>query len=160
MLTRDIFLFSEYLNARSTSNEAVASFYARRFSPQLTEAHEAWKRSGRSTNVLADDPFETNLYRLPLAARADAAESEGKQLWNESGVAAEASNHYILISVVLAAVLFFAGVAPQFETRKKRDVVLMLGMAGLLVAIGMFVMLPRPKEKSFSSPEYPSKLIP
>jgi hypothetical protein len=154
MFTLDIFLFSQYLNAHNASNEPLADFYARQFSPELKQAYETQSNSSKIPNA-PTDPFVTNLYQSPLLARADALEPESERMWYDSLEAAKIGHQYTLISVLLATALFFSGTAPQFETPKKRCIVLTLGLAALLVSIAMFIALPRPSggwATSFKAP--------
>jgi hypothetical protein len=142
-LTLDIFLFSQYLNAHNASNELLADFYARQFSPELKQAYEAQARSSKFPGA-PSDPFTTNLYQTPLLARADALEPESERIWSQSLAAGKAAQQYTLISVLLATALFFSGTAPQFEMPKKRHFVLTLGLAALLIAVGMYIAMPEP----------------
>jgi len=41
----DIFFFSQYLNAHNASNEPLADFYFRHFSPEFKQTYEAQLRS-------------------------------------------------------------------------------------------------------------------
>lgn len=138
-LTLDIFLFSQYLNAHNTSNESLADFYARQFSPELKQAYLTQIRSSKVPGA-PTDPFTKNLYQTPLLVRADALEPESERMWNQSLEAEEAVHQYTLISVLLATALFFSGTAPQFATPRKRRIVLTLGLAALLIAFGMFIV--------------------
>lgn len=142
VFTLDIFLFSQYLNAHNASNEPLADFYVRQFSPELKQAYEAQTRPSNVPNAPAD-PFAKNLYQTPLLAHADILESESERMWNRSLEAGKTGHQYTLISVLLATALFFSGTAPQFKTQKKRRVVLMLGLATLMIAIGMFIAMPK-----------------
>ena len=139
----DIILFSQYLNAHNASNEPLAEFYARQFSPEFKQTYEAQIRSSKLTNV-PTDLFTKDLYQSPLLARADRLESESERMWYNSIEAATAGQQYTLISVLLATALFFSGTAPQFERPRKRRIVLTLGLAALLTAFGMFITLPKP----------------
>jgi hypothetical protein len=150
--TLDLFVFSQYLNAHNASNEPLADFYARQFSPELKQAYEAQFRSSLPPNA-PTDPFTTNLYQSPLLARADALEPESERIWQHSLEASKTGSHYTLISVLLATALFFGGTAPQFETPLKRRIVLTLGLATLLIAVGMFIVLPRPTKAPKAIPE-------
>jgi hypothetical protein len=142
-LTLDIFLFSQYLNAHNASNEPFADFYARRFSPELKQAYEAQSRGSKVPNA-PTDPFVEGVYQTPLLTRADNLESESERMWHESLQAGRTGHQYTLLSVLLATALFFSATAPQFHTAKKRCIVLALGLATLLIAVGMFIALPRP----------------
>lgn len=150
----DILLFSQYLNARNASNEPLADFYARQFSPEFKQTYEAQIRSSKITNV-PTDLFIKDLYQSPLLTKADNLESESERMWNDALEAGKAGQQYTLISVLLATALFFSGTAPQFERPKKRRIVLALGLAALLTAFGMFIALPRPsgaRASSFNAP--------
>jgi len=143
VFTLDIFLFSQYLNAHNASNEPFADFYSRQFSPELKQAYEVQTRSSKVPNGPID-PFTKDVYQRPLLSQADTLESESARMWYESLGAAKTGQHYALISVLLATALFFSGTAPQFEMRRKRCIVLTLGLAALLIAFGMFITVPRP----------------
>jgi len=150
----DIFLFSQYLNAHNASNEPLADFYARQFSPEFKQTYETQIKSSKVTNA-PTDLFTKDLYQSPLLAQADRLESESERMWYDSLEAAKAGQQYTLISVLLAIALFFSGTAPQFERRRKRRIVLGLGLAALLTAFGMFIALPRPaggRSSSFKAP--------
>jgi hypothetical protein len=141
--TLDIFLFSQFLNAHNRTNEPLADFYARQFSPELRQAYVAQTRSSKIPSA-ADDPFTKELYQSSLLPMADALESQSERMWYQSLEAAKAGQQYTLISVLLATALFFSGTAPQFETLRKRRIVLTLGLAALLIAVGMFIIMPTP----------------
>jgi hypothetical protein len=141
----DIFLFSQFLNAQDASNEPLAEFYRRQFSPELKQAYEAQIKSSEPSNA-AVDPFTTNLYRSSWLAHANALEPESEKMWYESLEAGRTGQQYTLISVLLATALFFSGTAPHFRRHRKRRIVLTLGLLALLVALGMFIALPRPSE--------------
>jgi hypothetical protein len=156
----DVLVFSEYFQAHSVSNEPLVRFYARKFSPELKPAYEAWLRTEPFENANAPpNPFVTNLYQQPLLVRADAADEQSERLWNAAGEAARTDHQYTLISVLLAMALFFGGAAPRFETRRKRRLVLVLGLIALLTGTGMFLRLPRSKEGWSIPPEVPPEFI-
>lgn len=146
--TLDIFLFSQYLHAHNASNMPLADFYARQFSPELKQAYDSQSRSLKIPGADAD-PFTKDLYHSPLLPKADTLESESEQMWLDSLEAAKAGQQYTLISVLLATALFFSGTAPQFETHRKRRIVLTLGLAALLIAVGMFIIMPSPSASAF-----------
>lgn len=139
----DIFLFSQYLNAHNATNEALADFYSRQFSPEFKRTYEAQIRSANDPNA-PNEMFPRELYQSPLLTQAESLESESEEMWKHSLEAAKAGQQYTLISVLLATALFFSGTAPQFERQRKRRIVLALGLAALLTAFGMFIAMPRP----------------
>src|SRR5215472_14849633 len=67
----DVLLFSQHINARVSSNEALARFYADRFRGEAKAAFDAWMatRPFENTNAPAH-PFVTNFYQPRLLAEA------------------------------------------------------------------------------------------
>lgn len=146
----DIFLFTQFLNAHNASNEPLADFYARQFSPEFKQAFAAQIKSSRYTNA-PTDLITKDLYQTPLLTQADSLESESERMWDDSLEAGKAGRQYTLISVLLATALFFGGTAPRFESPIKRRIVLLLGLVTLLTAFGMFIVLPRPAAERSTS---------
>src|SRR3974377_1851734 len=63
----DVLLFSQYINARESSNVTLARFYVDRFRGGAKTAFEAWMATKPFENPDAPPhPFVTNLYPPPL----------------------------------------------------------------------------------------------
>jgi hypothetical protein len=143
MFLLDVFLFSQYVNARNTSNEPLARIYAREFPAGLKEAFEKWQRARPHENADAPgNPFATNYYQPPFVAEADQIDSESDRFWQLAEESDKTSRRYILTTVLLAAALFFGGTAPQLKTPKGRRAVLWLGLLVLFVSFFTFFKLP------------------
>ena len=139
----DVMLFSEYINARASSNEALARFYADRFRGEAKTAFEAWMATKPFENPDAPaHPFVTNLYQPRLLEDARAAEAESQRLWQEAGNAGRNSRSYVLITVLLASALFCGGTASKFEALWIRRAVLALGLAAFVFAAARLSLLP------------------
>jgi len=139
----DVLLFSQYVNARAGSNEALARFYADRFRGEAKAAFEAWLATRPFENVNAPaHPFVTNLYRSQLLEEASAAEAESQDLWQQAVNAGRTSRGYVLLTVALATALFCGGTAPKFEALWIRRSVLGLGLAAFLFAAARLLLLP------------------
>ena len=139
----DVLLFSQHINARASSNEALARFYADRFRGEAKSAFDAWMATQPFENSNAPPhPFVTNLYKPRLLAEAAVAEAEGQRLWEQSGEAARNARNYVLITVLLASALFCGGTASKFDAIWIRRTVLGLGLAAFLFALGRMLLLP------------------
>ena len=139
----DVMLFSEYVNARASSNEVLARFYADRFRGEAREAFEVWQGLRPFDNPDAPlHPFVTNLYQPRLLTEAVAAEGEAAKLAKESGEAGRVSRAYVLVTVLLATALFCGGTATKFNTSAIRRAVLGLGMLAFCYALVRLVALP------------------
>jgi hypothetical protein len=139
----DVLLFSQYMNARASSNDALAQFYADRFRGEAKVAFQAWQATRPFENANAPPhPFVTNLYQPRLLVEAGQAEVESQQLWQQAGDAGRTSRNYIFVTVLLASVLFCGGTAAKFEVLWVRRVVVVLGLAAFLFAAMRLCMLP------------------
>lgn len=139
----DVMLFSQFVNARSSSNEALAKFYANRFRDDAKVAFEAWL----ATQPFEDEaspthPFSTNFYQPKLLSDAAAGEVEAAKLLQQSAEAGRISRAYVLVTVLLATALFCGGTASKFDTNWIRRSALGLGLAAFCFALARMVVLP------------------
>ncbi|MGZ4964895.1 MAG: hypothetical protein ACXWBP_09740 [Limisphaerales bacterium] len=143
MATLDVVLFSEYINARSDSNAALADFYATRFRADAKAAFEKWIAMHPFTNPNAPPhPFVPDLYQPKLLQQSRDDEIQSERLWEKAGEAGRNSRNYVLITVSLAAALFFAGTASKFQTGWIHQAVLILGLCAFIFAAIRLLHLP------------------
>lgn len=139
----DVLLFSQYVNARATSNEPLARFYADRFRGEAKTAFEAWLATRPLENPAAlPHPFVTNLYQPHLLLSAEEAQAEVAREFTTAGEAGRTSRAYILVTVVLASALFCGGTASKFDQSVSRQIVLLLGLGAFLFAVTRLLLLP------------------
>ncbi len=139
----DVLLFSQYINARASSNETLAAFYTARFRDEAKKAFNEWTAT-RPFEV-ADapaHPFTTNFYQPRLLVQAREAQVESQELSQRAGEAGRISRNYVLITVLLASALFCGGTASKFETGWIRRAVVILGMAAFVFALEQLGRLP------------------
>ena len=143
MALLDVLLFSQHINARASSNEALARFYAERFRGEAKRAFEAWVATRPFENTNAPPhPFVPNLYQPRLLQDARLEEAESQRLWEKAGEAGRTSRSYILITVLLASALFCGGTASKFEKLWIRRAVLALGLGAFVFAAQRLWLLP------------------
>ena len=136
-------MFTEFINAQLVGNDRVAHFYSDRFGPELRNAYDAWLKEKPFENPSADPhPFVPNLYeaRFVKDVRQDTADAgrndaDAKRTGN---VAAQ----YLSNTVLLAAVLFFAGTSAKFDQRYVRQSSFFFAVAAFLFAAVRMLMLP------------------
>jgi hypothetical protein len=139
----DVLLFSQYINARASTNQTLARFYSDRFRGEAKSAFEAWSATQPFENAAAPPhPFVTNLYQPRLLIEASQAEVESQQLWQQAGEAGRASRSYVFITVLLASVLFCGGTAAKFQTPWIRRTIVFLGLGAFLFAVTRLGLLP------------------
>ena len=140
----DVLLFSQYINARASSNETLARFYSDRFRGEAKTAFDGWMalKPFEANSTAPPHPFVTNLYHPRYLEDAQIAEAESQRFSERAGVAGRVSRDYVLITVLLACALFCGGTAPKFEQVWIRRTVLVLGLGLFIFAAGRVVLLP------------------
>ena len=139
----DVLMFSQHINARASSNDSLARFYADRFRGEAKTAFDSWIATRPFDDPGAPPhPFVTNLYKPRLLEQARVAEAEGQKLWHQAGEAGRTSRSYVLITVLLASALFCGGTASKFEVAWIRRSAVALGLAAFLFAAARLLELP------------------
>jgi hypothetical protein len=139
----DVQLWTMWLQQRADENEVGAAFMEERFRDEFSPAFDAWIALAPDGEPPPGTPFQMEEY-------APAAEAEAERLNAEADVFAEASaeanqtgDNFVLTAVMMASVLFFAGVGTKLKSRAAR--LLMLGFAILLFLGGLIFMLSLPQ---------------
>lgn len=112
--TIDVGVFVEYAAAVAAEDAELAEFLQQRFRPEFVPAFEAW----RATDPLADPdapatPFELEEYTLASAAEAERLAADADAASRAARAANQQGDDYVLLTVLLASVLFFAGVSTK-----------------------------------------------
>ena len=131
LMTVDLGMFVQWLNADLAGDVERAKYYRTHFRPEFAPAFEAWiaKHSTMEPNV-ESTPFFMSEYKLSMKEEAKRLEGLADQTFKEGEQANKISDGYVLVTVMLSAVLFFAGIAQQFSHFSSRAAV--LGIAALL----------------------------
>jgi hypothetical protein len=139
----DVVAFTGWLAAYSARNETLEKFYRARARPEFMPALEAWIQSGPLRNPrAAPSPFVLPEYRLAVHEQAAGLQEEGRRLFEEGQTANRYGDKYVLNTVVLSGVLFFAGISQQLRRRSMR--VTLLALATLLCLAGLAGLLRLP----------------
>ncbi len=143
LLTIDIILFEGWVDAFVAENEDLLSFYEDRFRDEFNPAFEAWVAAEPLNNPDAPShPFLMEEYQVASMQEAERFEEEASALFTEGERANQRSDDYAFSTVLLATVLFFAGIATRFEWQPIRWVLLAIGIG--LLAFGMYTLLRLP----------------
>jgi len=132
----DIGLFTNWVNAFAVDNQLLADFYVDRFRPEFAVAFEAWLATDPRNNPEAPkSPFSMPEYTVSQAQEADRLEQESSKSFAEGGAANQTSDNYILNTVILASVLFLAGVQTRIKSVPARMIIVILAL--LILAYGL-----------------------
>lgn len=129
-------LFMQMLAAQEAGNDRLASFYARRFPPELQKAYDAWLAQKPLENANATPhPFTPPLYETQGAREAAEATSKAAIRLREARNANNVSTQYLANTVLFATVLFFSNAAAKFEQYRVRLVTLAFAVAIFTLAV-------------------------
>ena len=125
-------------------SNVLSGFLYQRFRPEFAVAVNAWVATHPRTNTDAPPtPFAMPEYQV--AATADAARLE-QQAEDQAAMARRAnqrSDNYVLMTIVFATVLFFAGISSKMDTFRARALLLGVGTTLLVVAIVVVLSFPK-----------------
>jgi hypothetical protein len=133
----DIGLFTNWVNAFAMDNQELADFYVARFRPEFNVAFEAWLATDPRNNPEApQSPFSMPEYELRLSQEADRLEEEASLTFDQGTAANQNADNYVLNTVILASVLFLAGVQSRINSVPARMVIVILSL--LILAFGLY----------------------
>jgi hypothetical protein len=139
----DLLYFDAWLDARQVGNERLAAIQRRRFRPEFVPAFEAWIAQRPFTNPDAiAGPLYMPEYRSAELERSKELHAEADGQFEEGTHAKHHAHSYVLTTVFMAAVLFFAGISLRLEWRPLRIVV--MGMAVTMLVVGSALALALP----------------
>jgi len=135
----DASMFISYIQARLDHNNAVESFLAQRFRPEMKTAVDAWFKLDPLNNPAAPlSPFRMSEYAQAETAEVARQEKIAADALASARQARQFSDDYVLLTVVFASVLFFGGIARAFDSSPLRTV---LAILAVLLFLGTLVVL-------------------
>ncbi|TET39350.1 MAG: hypothetical protein E3J69_00580 [Anaerolineales bacterium] len=143
LVTIDVILFEGWVDAYVAKNEDLMHFYEGRFRDEFNPAFEAWVATDPVNNPDApSQPFLMEEYQVASMQEAEQLEEEASALFDEGEQANQTSDDYAFSTVLLATVLFFAGIATRFEWQPIRWVLLAIGIGLLIFGVYNLLSLP------------------
>lgn len=140
----DTAMWLQWLQATAQGDTRRAKFLRERFPERLAVAHTAWAQE--PITGLDDLPEGTPLtrpeYVVPERERADVLAARAERRQADSQDASTNSTRFVTTALVLALVLFFAGIATKF--RDPRLQVALVGLAALTCVAGLVRVLSLP----------------
>jgi len=128
----DATVFMDYASLYLQENiaqEQLDKFEERFFTDRLEVAMEAWLATGPLENPDAPrNPFEMDAYQNSNLAIAEATFNLAEMDSNAAKEANQQSDNYVMLTVLFAAVLFFAGVSTKLKIRWIKISILILGI--------------------------------
>jgi hypothetical protein len=130
----DIQMATNYLNALAEGKPDLAEYYASTtFSPTLKAAIKAWREAQAAGNA-PTTPFGMSQYLLKAEVESRAKQKLARFESSKALTASSHANSYLLLTVIFASVLFFAGISTKFNSKGLKLVVLAMGSGVFIVA--------------------------
>jgi len=137
--------FDAWFTAYVADNHEAMDVAEHRFRPELRAAFDAWMATDPVNNPDApSSPFEMPEYAPANQALANKLEVESEQLYAVGTDANQRADDYVLNTVFLATVLFFAGIAPRM--RRLPAQLVLVGLAVALLGYGLVNVITYPIE--------------
>jgi hypothetical protein len=139
----DVQVFLSWLQQVADGDDDAADFLVERLPDGFRPAFEAWLAQVPDGEVPPGTPFEMEGYGSESEAAVVGLNDEADALAAEAHRANQISDDFVLVAVIMALVLFFAGVATRFEDRRIR--IVMLGLATVLLVGGLAFTVSMPQ---------------
>jgi hypothetical protein len=140
----DADMFMAYTEVLHGGDLEYASYMeANLFRDEMKTAVLAWKATDPFNNPDAPaTPFEMAEYRNENLEQSMALESEAQDKTAEAQEAIRHSDNYILLTVLFASVLFFAGICTKFKKEGPRILVLVTGCTLFAASVVALIFQP------------------
>jgi ferric-dicitrate binding protein FerR (iron transport regulator) len=132
-----------WLQADVAGNEELKRILEKRFTPEYEEAFQAW---------IALDPFNDTIappgprfmpqYEDPVLAEAEELDAEASHAFDLGVEYRKTGEHYVRVTVILAAVLFMVAIGQRFKIRGVRYAVNIVAGVLLVYALYLFSTYP------------------
>jgi hypothetical protein len=140
---QDLLNFNRWLEVSTDGNTKLADLYERRFRPDFRPAFDAWIAQDPLNNVDAiASPLLEPQYHPAGFAKAERLDRQAEARFEGARQSTEHTDDYVLTTVFLAAVLFFAGISLRFRWTSMRIAVLGMGVVVLVYALVRLGSLP------------------
>ena len=141
--TLDSVSFNAVATALASGNAKLFRVTVRRLRPGYRPAFNAWLATHPLTNPKAPPgPAYMPQYRIPQEAQADKLNAQADAHFSTGETAAETSDKYVRLTVILAAVLFLIGIGSRFPFQPARYG--LIGVAGVLLIVSAVQLLGLP----------------
>ena len=135
--------FTAWLQAYDAKDKTLEQLLARRFTPEYKVAFDAWVAIGGLTDPHAPPgPRYMPEYKDPLAEKAVELNKEASHAFDLGVEYRDTGEHYVRITVVLAAVLFLIAIGQRFKVRGVRYSVNIVAGVFLVYSLYLFVIYP------------------
>ncbi len=132
-----------WIEAMDAGNTRLADYLAERFTPEFRPAFDAWAATDPLTNPDAPaGPSQMPEYEDPLAEHAAELNKEAAHAFDLGVEYRKTGEHYVRVTVILAAILFLVAIGQRFKIRGVRYSVNTVAGVLLVYALVLFANYP------------------
>ncbi len=131
------------LDSRDGDNADGIAFVEERFREEFKPAFEAWLALAPEGEAPPGSPLDLPEYAPESQAQAERRLAEAEAFADESADANQTGDNFVLTAVIMASVLFFAGVGTKLKGRLVRLIMLLFAALLFLGGLGFMLSLPQ-----------------
>ncbi|HET7234982.1 MAG TPA: hypothetical protein VFK59_00955 [Actinomycetota bacterium] len=144
----DVSSFLDWIDAKGEGDEVLAADIHERMRAEFLPAFDTWLVSGPpGEEIPPGTPFTLPEYSLAAQQEADRLEAEASKAFEDGAEANQISDNFVLAAVLLASVLFFAGLAGTFDSWRAQ--VMLLSLGGVMFVTGIAIVLSLPQNVGY-----------
>jgi hypothetical protein len=145
--TFDAQMLISYLEAEARHDERMRDFLLGRFRPEMNVATVAWLKTDPFNSPTAPkSPFKMDEYKQPETAESEHQQASFEDEHAKAQQANKTSDTYVLLTVLFASVLFFAGTSGTFNGRRVRLAMFVLSLTFFALTLCAIATMPICKE--------------
>lgn len=139
----DVSVFADWVAAKASGDERLATFLRDRMRQEFLPALEAWLAQPREDGLPPGSPFDLPEYKPAERQKSERLADEALASFAAAREANQNSDNFVLVSVLFAAVLFCAGMATRFDRIGTEIALLSVGSVLLVAAMIIEFTLPQ-----------------
>ena len=139
----DVAVFMAWVQARRAQDADLAGFWEERFRAEFKPAFDAWLDSVPAGQIPPGSPFALAEYAPASRVLAEELERKAEDSAAEAREANQTGDNFVLLAVLFASVLFFAGVGTKFKGYRVR--VAMVALASVFYLVTTFLVFSLPQ---------------
>lgn len=141
----DAQVFLAWLDHAASGGVESAGLFADRMRPEFRAVFDAWLTTVPPGEIPPGTPMDTEAYDTTAVTADEIAVQANDLAAAATAKAADANqtgDNFVLVAVIMATVLFFAGMGTRFGARRLRRA--MVAWAGALLVMGLLFMFTQP----------------
>ena len=139
----DVMVWIEYLKQRQAGESDGAAFFEDRFRDEFQPALTDWLALAPPGEIPPGTPFELDSYAPESERLAFELNQQADELAAEARDANQTSDNFVLVAVIMASVLFFAGIGTKLKGRGVRLGMLAMGVVLFVAGVAFTFSMPQ-----------------